>query len=170
MCRSVTLFPVPDGPISTVISPLGMRQVTPSRTRSEPNDLVTDMSSITGSLFHVDSDCEAGRSPKSAAAGLTGTGAGGGARGCAGTGLACARPGGSGGGRIGRAGTAVAAERGRPSRCSAPAGVDATSEGAGSLEPGARGNTESGSEPFGLIPPPAPFSLARLYTFITNQI
>src|SRR5437660_1125188 len=59
--RRVTLLPVPDGPMSTEISPRGMRQVTPSSTLSAPNDLCTSTSSITASLTQVDSDCDSGR-------------------------------------------------------------------------------------------------------------
>src|SRR5579862_6480646 len=61
MCRSVTLLPVPDGPINTVISPRGMRTVTPSSTLSEPNALCTSCSSMTASFSQVCCDCEGGR-------------------------------------------------------------------------------------------------------------
>ncbi len=63
MWRRVTLFPVPDGPISTVISPLGIRQLTPSSTLNCPNALCTSRSSITASFSHVDCDCVSGLSP-----------------------------------------------------------------------------------------------------------
>src|SRR5438270_2688882 len=80
MWRRVTLLPVPDGPISTVISPRGMRQVTPSRTRSDPKALCTSTSSMTGSLLQVESLWLAGRSPVcTAVRGGAGAAAGGGA-------------------------------------------------------------------------------------------
>jgi len=56
MWRSETLLPVPDGPMRTVTPFLGMRQVTPSRTRNEPKALWTSTISMIGSMFHVASD------------------------------------------------------------------------------------------------------------------
>ncbi len=61
MHRNATLFPVPDGPMSTVISPRGMRTVTPSSTFTSPNALWTSTSSMTGSFAHVALDCPFGR-------------------------------------------------------------------------------------------------------------